>query len=271
MAHLGVGKNMVRAIRHWCLTSQMIERESASRGSRARSYRPTELGRRIFLSDRGWDPFLEDVGTLWAVHWLITTNTSAATTWHFVFDLYHHSEFTRDRMEHSLFEFAHSIHGTRATKATIKRDMDVFLRTYISSRSASAEIPEDSLSCPLIELGLLQHTTEPGSFCLNRGPKETLPDLVLAWALAEYVARQPQLRTFSFEDLAYAPGSPGRVFQLDEFSLGARLERIPKYTRKAWSFSETAGLRQLVVSRPVDGRILLEKYYAAGTRSRKRK
>src|SRR5690348_462678 len=47
---LGVGKNMVNAIRYWMIASQIAVQEG-------RSLKPTEFGSRIFSRD-GWDPYL---------------------------------------------------------------------------------------------------------------------------------------------------------------------------------------------------------------------
>ena len=65
IVRFGVGKNMVRSIRHWCLATRVAEEE---RGTRLRRLRVTELGNRL-LSDNGWDPYLEDDATLWLIHW----------------------------------------------------------------------------------------------------------------------------------------------------------------------------------------------------------
>src|SRR5262249_5952241 len=76
MTRLGVGKNMVRSIRHWCIASDVFE----ERDGASASIRPSEFGRRL-LSDDGWDPFLEDPGTLWLLHWIIASNVRRCTTW----------------------------------------------------------------------------------------------------------------------------------------------------------------------------------------------
>lgn len=57
---LGVGKNMVRSIRHWCLTTGLLE-EANSPGL-SRPLQATWLGDRLFL-EGGWDPFLENEGS----------------------------------------------------------------------------------------------------------------------------------------------------------------------------------------------------------------
>lgn len=55
---LGVGKNMVRSIRHWCLTAGIL----AKARDRGTALQPTDLGT-LLLADDGLDPYLEDPAT----------------------------------------------------------------------------------------------------------------------------------------------------------------------------------------------------------------
>src|SRR5438874_2742214 len=80
MVALGVGKNMVRSIRFWCIESQMIVNAAQGRATRATALRPTELGEFLFGVD-GADPYLEDPATLWLVHWGLSGRASGPTTW----------------------------------------------------------------------------------------------------------------------------------------------------------------------------------------------
>src|SRR5215216_2855503 len=52
---LGVGKNMVRSIRHWCLAAGVLEENRES----GPAMRQTALGK-LLLADDGLDPYLED-------------------------------------------------------------------------------------------------------------------------------------------------------------------------------------------------------------------
>src|SRR5437667_11774574 len=61
IVRLGVGKNMVRAIRHWALAANILEEESRSRGLRLK---PTSFGQYLF-GEGGRDRFLEDISSLW--------------------------------------------------------------------------------------------------------------------------------------------------------------------------------------------------------------
>jgi len=52
---LGVGKNMVSAIKYWMLATQIVHHDKTV-------FRPAELGSKIF-DEVGWDPYLEDDAT----------------------------------------------------------------------------------------------------------------------------------------------------------------------------------------------------------------
>src|SRR5262250_2085443 len=84
MVTFGVGKNMVTSIRHWGMTIGILEEDPAVPNNRGRRLRVTDLGNTLF-SDNGWDPYLEDAGTLWLIHWRMAARREHATTWWWVF------------------------------------------------------------------------------------------------------------------------------------------------------------------------------------------
>ena len=64
---------------------------------------------------------------------------------------------------------------------------------------------------------------------------------------ADYWQREHQeARTLSFDTIMHAPGSPGRVFALDDESLSDYLMALDTATEGALVWSETAGMRQLI-------------------------
>src|SRR5690348_13757614 len=73
---LGVGKNMVRSIRHWCLAAGVLA-ETRDGGP---ALLPSDLGT-LLLADDGLDPYLEDPATLWLLHWQIASSRGRAATW----------------------------------------------------------------------------------------------------------------------------------------------------------------------------------------------
>jgi hypothetical protein len=259
---LGVGKNMVRSIRHWCTAAGLIEEFGDDAMNKAVKYRPSDLGRRL-VSDDGWDPYLEDPATLWLLHWKIASNSRRSTTWFWAFSYVFEPEFTRDTLLSALEQWASGAEWKRIAASSFKRDVDVFIRSYVPSRQGQSEVAEDSLDCPLVELGLIRESGDRQTFQFNRGSQPGLPTGILVYATLDYWMRAaPVTETISLHDLAHRAGSPGRLFQVDEDSLGARFEDIERLTGRAVSYSETAGLKQLYRRRRIDPINVLEKLYA---------
>jgi hypothetical protein len=260
---LGVGKNMVRSIRHWCLAAGILE-ESRQGGG----LRPTNLGTALF-DDDGLDPYLEDPATLWVLHWQIASNRSRATTWFWTFSHFNEPEFTRDALSSALFKWTQTLTGKLVAESSVRRDVEVFLRTYVPSRQSKGEIQEDTLDCPLVELGLIVEPSDGQAYQFKRGAQRSLPDGMLLYAvIAFWEAVAPNTETLSITDLARQPGSPGRLFKMDESSLVERLEDVEKLSHGALSYGETAGLRQLYRRERLDPNDILTEAYAVGGRRR---
>ena len=268
MVKLGVGKNMVSSMRHWGIATGMLAEATPRRGSRTRPLRTTELGGRLF-GERGWDPFLEDPATLWLLHWQLVSRPDRATTWWWVFNQYPGTVFTRSDIQEALETLVAQRGWTRATRASLKRDIDVFIRTYAPQQRRNVLL-EDTLDCPLAELGVMRASSRQQTFALIRSGHESLPDEVFAYALSDFLQRRPsQAQTVTLEDLAFGEGAPGRTFCLDESGLLGRLDRIEAMTDGGVVFDETAGLKQVYVHRVSEPVTLLQHHYesrAAETR-----
>src|SRR5947209_9565915 len=126
---LGVGKNMVRSIRHWCLAAGVLE-ESQYGGA---ALQVTKLGTHLF-GNAGLDPYLEDPATLWVLHWQIASNRGRATTWFWTFNHFHEPEFTREALASALYRWTQTLPGKLVAESSLRRDVEVFLRTYVPSR-----------------------------------------------------------------------------------------------------------------------------------------
>jgi hypothetical protein len=261
MVVLGVGKNMVKAIRHWGLTTRVIEIDPNASKGRGQGLRVSALGEMIFGS-RGSDPYLEDPRTLWLLHWLISTHREKATTWSWAFGSLNRQAFSRDELLRDLQATALS---SRTTVSSLTRDVEVFLRTYVPARATRSVAVEDTLDCPLVELRLLREDPTEHRYEFVRGPKPSLDHVMLGFALLEFWHRvAPDRDTLSFDEIVHRHGSPGRVFKLDDASLVERLEDIARWSHGALLHDETAGVRQLLRRKRVDPLVWLRHELGAG-------
>lgn len=261
MVRLGVGRNMVRAMRHWGLACGVLEEAADVANNRGRVLRASDLGRQL-LSKEGWDPYLEDPATLWLLHFELASSPESATTWYLTFNHYPSPELTKDDLVTWLEKLAQERRWGRVSPASLRRDVDVFFRTYVPPRVSRTVPLEDTLDSPFVELDLLRELGTKGSYLIQRGDPPTLPDAVFAYGLVRFLARTSSSSTaVPLHAVAFAPGSPGRVFALTEDALMARMERIEAATDGAILFHDTAGLRQLLIRRVPELLDVLRPWY----------
>jgi hypothetical protein len=249
IATFGVGRNMAASMRHWAVACGFVQ-------ERERILAPTPLGDAV-LADGGWDPFVESPATAWLAHWAVASTPEMATTTYYAFNGLAVIEFDPDGLAGELLDIATEM-GWRATRGTLKRDVEVMLRGYVRRRGQHGDDAAEPL---LAELGLIREARLGGWYEFVRGPKPALHDAVFAYALDAFWRRRGG-STVTAEQVSYAPGSPGRVFKLDEDGVVARLMAMPRLTSGAWGWTDTAGLRQLQRISEVEPLALLSGAYA---------
>jgi len=232
----GVGKNMVTSIRHWAIACEIISEDKEG-------YQPTEIGAFLFDEKTGRDPFMEAPATTWLIQWMIAGTPTRTTTWFIAFNHLATQTFDRESIATPIRDLCEEKGWKRTSTATIKRDVECFIRSYVPR--ADSNFSDDSMEPVLGELGLIRPAGSK-AFAFRRGPKPNLPDGVFLFAVSKFWERYaPKQNTIAVESLAYEPGSPGRVFKLDEFSLIERLARINESSRGCFAWTDTAGVRNV--------------------------
>ncbi len=249
IARFGVGRNMVSSIKHWATAIGIIEDDS-------RRIKTTQFGRRIFSSG-GLDPYMENPATAWLVHWQLCGKPPNPpkphkTTWFWAFNHFPSPLFEREMFVKGILKLARDREWPRASVSTIKNDVACFVRTYVQLQSRKAN-REDTLESPLTELGLIRSTGSRDRFRFVLGRKPSLGSGVFCYAVTEFWSGYSSARTLSFEALAHEPGSPGRVFLLDENDLIDRLSTLEDVSNGLYQWSETAGLKQLIRNGELNG------------------
>jgi|SRR5581483_5218193 len=250
IVELGVGKNMVRAIRFWVQVMGVAQFSSDG------GYEITRFGK-LLLGDRGLDRFLEDRRTLWLLHWKLLSHIEEPLfAWDYMVNRWLHPEINRIDVTRAFQSEARQI-DRKLSPVTLEQHFDVFLHTYTPTRSRKGEIQEDNLDCPLVELELIQ--------CIGDRPakdgggrrepvyafrRETKPDVtpeLFIYCLFEYwTARKSNEETLSFRDVSVAHGSVGQVFKLPEMDVRDRLERLEEDSNGLFVYQESASTQRVV-------------------------
>jgi hypothetical protein len=254
---LGVGKNMVSAIRYWLIAAQIVKSVSSH------VLELTLLGSYIFSFSDGKDPYLEDDASLWLIHWMIASNPEDATTFYWFFNRYHKPEFTSSEALSALKDFAQENVHTKASETTLKHDITVLLRMYEPSIEPRGVPLEEGLDSPLSYLGLIQRGTD-GKYHLSRpAERRRLPLVAFGFAVTE-LFEATELSSLPVEVLLRGDNrfaAPGSVFRLTEDGLITKLEELVKWLPGIYELRETAGIHQLYRIQKISKFDLLSKYY----------
>lgn len=265
---LGVGKNMVRSIRFWCMAFHLIEPNIESGPRRLGGpMRATRFGEAL-LSDDGWDPFLEDPASLWLLHWQLFTAPISASTWSLAINLGHMGSFTLKELTRALVERKDSYPTlTRYSDSSIDKDASCFVRMYAPpGRQVSEEI-----ECPFTHLGLLIPGDEKQAFRFNISDKYAVPEEIFLAACFDYASKlQPGTKSLSLNRVAYDFNAPGVVFKLSETDVGYRLERASQRFGEHIRFVELYGNRQLQFDQDAEDLYwqALQQYYSGKASAR---
>ena len=147
---LGIGANMVKALRYWLQAVGLTEEPTI--GKRVQSFTP--FGQSVFTYDR----YIEELGTLYLLHYRLSSNKTDATAWYYFFNEFSMSEFTRDDFVESLQRRIRMEDSEAAVAIrSLNDDFTCIINTYLPRYKTSPNrvAPENNIDCPLGELGLI--------------------------------------------------------------------------------------------------------------------
>ncbi len=250
VVYLGVGKNMVSSIQYWTKAFGLVKKENSF----------SELADFLFGTN-GIDPYLENIASLWLLHFHLVTE-NLASIYSLIFN-----DFRKKRIEFSRAQVLHFIArkceeaNTNFNEKTVQRDISVFLRNYVKPERTNKNI-EELFSGLFVDLNLIETMRrfgeeEPEWYKIESRDRTDLP----AEAVLYGILSNPDYGdSILFDELLVGPNSVGSVFAISSKGL---LEKIGQLTKssKSITFTDHAGVRVLQLSRRVDKWNILRRYY----------
>ncbi|RZK60453.1 MAG: DUF4007 family protein [Pedobacter sp.] len=248
VVELGVGKNMVSAIRFWLKSFGLLDEDDQL----------TALASFLF-GKNGADLYIEDTLTLWLLHYQLIKQ-ERASIYSLVFNLFrreradftkaHLKRFVQRKLEEKKESFSEN---------TLDSDIKTFLSNYISS--SPNDIEEGYINV-LQELNLLLHHNQIDDhghkldwYNFDLSPKMDLPIEAILFVIKD---NENYGNSISLSALANDAASLGSVFLLTEIALADKLKEIPA---TYGIFTETAGNPVLQLREGLDKWEILRKYY----------
>ena len=272
MVDLGIGKNMFRALRFWLQATGVAE------SGEGRRLDITDFGRALL---RTHDPYLEDIRTLWLLHWKIATHSDEPLfAWYHLLNAWNHPEISRTQVLPDFEKHALESTGRALSPVTLIQHYDMFIHSYVPTHHTKGTVLEDTLDCPLVELELVQPVGDRAAAATNRREviyafrRDEKPDITPAlfvYTLAAFwLKHAAEEQTLSLRALAFAPDSPGQVFKLSEWDIRQRLHALREGPGQLFTYEETAAFQRVTRGNAFTGnqeqeRELLAAIYAEET------
>ena len=243
VVRLGVGKNMVASIKFWLKAIGLLKDAGL-----------VALANHLFDDDNGKDPYLEDIGTLWLLHFLLI-QTDYATIYKTTFVDYHRQ---RNIIEKSKLQnyikhicFDETGYKNLYNDNTVKRDIGVMLHNYCAKNGGNVNIEDsNSLFAPLN----LICETEKNTYRFNYDTRSDVPSLIFLYAL---LIKFEGRNSISFEDITEL----ALIFCLTNNDLLDIINYLCDLYPSEIVFSDVAGIKELQFRATLNSIDVLDRYY----------
>lgn len=217
MDEFGLGANMVKALRYWLQATGLTTENS---GGNNRNQELTEFGRLVWNNDS----YLEEDGTLFLIHYFLSTNKDLATAWYYFFNIYKFVEITQDSFINGMRTYLLES-DCKVTDRALGEDFDCIIKTYYDNGKNTS--PENNMSCPLSELGLISPSDEKDKTFLKHSPNQTAinPLIILAIIIRENEKCNGE-NEIKISKIETDECNVGKVFNLDTFSIASYLDKL---------------------------------------------
>ena len=250
---LGIGANMVKALRYWLQAVGLTEEPPT--GKRKQTF--TELGNLIFTHDR----YIEEMGTLFLLHYKLASNKKDATSWYFFFNEFGMLEFSREDFVSALQNYI-MMEDPNADVAirSLNDDFSCIINTYIPRIRINPEkiSPENNIDCPFGELGIIDILSKE-----KKTFKKVSPSIKMInpWVILAVINDQAKGRNeIGLNELLTAPNNIGRIFNLDAVSMLEALHNTEK--TNDIKIIRTSGLDIIQMNQKRSFIECVEKYYS---------
>lgn len=259
---LGVGKNMVSSINYWMKALGLLNENTNEL---------TDFANFLF-NENGTDPYLEDIGSIWLLHYYLV-KTEFASIFSLIFNelRIERSVFNKSQLTAFIKRKYAEVEKSVLNPNTIEKDISVFIRLYkkVDFHTLSKDF-EDEVNSLMIELELITSSIEEeikiGSnkkekvewYYLHGENRSTLPPEILLFSILD---NYKKARNIAVKRLEIEPNSPGMVFLLSKDALYKQLKELENLY-PGITLSETAGNVVLVLPEGLDQWDILRNYYA---------
>ena len=242
---LGVGKNMVASIRFWLKAFGITENDQL-----------TWLGNYLFGESKGKDKYLEDIATLWLLHFNLVFSEEATLYKMFFCGVQRErSHFEREQvLTYVKLRMVEAGKMTLFNENTVKKDIGVLLQNYTLPRKPQSNEDYSSL---LIDLDLIRQSSEGKGYYFNVDGKRKITKEIFLYGLLKLKEVEGD-NTIAFDTIQERIGL---VFCMQDYETIEMLKQLANEYSQNFAYSDVAGIKQVQFTKDLDVKQVLDNYY----------
>ena len=242
---LGVGKNMVTSIRFWLKAFGITEDD-----------KPTELADYLFNENNGKDQYLEDIATLWLLHFnLVFTGKATLYKMFFCGIQRERTHFEREQiLTYVKLRMVEAGKMSQFNPNTVKKDIAVLLQNYTLPRKPQSN---EDFSSLLIDLDMIRQNSEGNGYYFNVDGKRKVTKEIFLYGLLK-LKEQEGDNTIPFDTIQERVGL---VFCMQDFETIGMLKQLASENNQYLAYSDVAGIKQVQFTKDLNVFDVLDNYY----------
>lgn len=257
VVRLGVGKNMVGAIKYWMRAFNILTMDDQI----------TDFGHRLLAED-GWDPYLEDQGTLWLLHYQLV-KTHYASIYNIIFGNFRREKtlFNKDTYISYLHKLNENGELGTLNENTLTSDFSVFARMYSGFSENDGANLEELNSKFFSELNLLNTNKVPSEHDPNKFEdrfqiiEKDQTELPIHIVLYSILDRFEQKISISIREIETDINSPFLIYCMTNKGLVQKINEITEIYKDI-IYNDQAGIKEIQFKQSLDPFQILNDYYA---------
>lgn len=238
---LGIGTNMVKSLKYWLITAGIIKETKKT------EFELTELGNLI----EQYDPYMEDVFSLYFIHFSIVNNIERAIIWNIFYNKCNIKNFSKKELLEQV-EYILETENLEYNEKMLIDEISILLKTYTIDEKNGT--PENNFTCPLTELKLIRKI-DKDLYQKEKSALNILNPYIVYWGLIS----QTDSNSINIDDLIKGENSVCKLLNLDRVLLNEYLDILKK--ENLITVNRTAGLNMVYINERYSLKKIFEKYF----------
>ena len=236
---------MVASIRFWLKAFGITENDKI-----------TKLGEYLFDDKTGRDKYLEDIATLWLLHFnLVFFEEATLYNMFFCGVQRERTQFERDQIvTYVKLKMAETGKMSQFNENTVKKDVGVLLQNYTLPRKPQSN---EDFSSLLMDLDLIRQKNEGKGYYINVDGKRQVTKEVFLYGLLQ-LKEQEKDNTIAFDTIQERVGL---AFCMQDFETIGMLKQLAGEYSQYFAYSDVAGIKQVQFVKDLDAKQVLDNYY----------